>query len=311
LPRAGQALHYIGLAKAQQGDPHGLADLEESVRLAESVGPALANRTANNFADALYEAADLERAHPLQEECLRRAEQIGNVEQIRFQQGIQAVSYWEQGRWQEALACADSLLADVEAGASHYHETAARVARSFISFARGDEERALGDAVRALEQGRAIADPQVLLASLAGAVRIYAGAGRFDDANAMLTEWLPLYSRSGAWLTSYTAILAAAVHRLGRGAELGAAVAASPSTPWAEAARAYARNDPAVAASIYGSFGAAVHAAEAHLLAAEGLIIAGRRTEANTHLHKALDFYRAVQATRFVREGEALLAAAS
>jgi hypothetical protein len=54
-----------------------------------------------------------------------------------------------------------------------------------------------------------------------------------------------------------------------------------------------------------------VHAAEAHLVAAEKLIVAGRRTEADTHLQKALDFYRSVQATRYVREGEALLAAAS
>jgi hypothetical protein len=101
------------------------------------------------------------------------------------------------------------------------------------------------------------------------------------------------------------------VHRLGRGPELGTVLGASPRTPWAEAAEAHARNDPAVAASIYATFGAAVHAAEAHLLATEQLIAAGKRTEADTHLQKALDFYRSVQATRFVREGEALLAAAS
>jgi Flp pilus assembly protein TadD len=48
--------------------------------------------------------------------------------------------------------------------------------------------------------------------------------------------------------------------------------------------------------------------AELRLRAAEALVRAGRRAEADVHLRKALDFYRSVGATRYIREGEALLA---
>lgn len=52
-------------------------------------------------------------------------------------------------------------------------------------------------------------------------------------------------------------------------------------------------------------------AALARLWAAERLVLEGRRAEADVHLQKALAFYRAVGATRYIRRGEALLAAAS
>jgi hypothetical protein len=45
------------------------------------------------------------------------------------------------------------------------------------------------------------------------------------------------------------------------------------------------------------------------LHAAEQLLAEGRRAEADGHPKPALAFYRAVGATRFVREGETLLAA--
>ncbi len=45
------------------------------------------------------------------------------------------------------------------------------------------------------------------------------------------------------------------------------------------------------------------------LRAAERLVADGRRAEADVQLQKALAFYRSVGATRYIREGEALLAA--
>ena len=48
--------------------------------------------------------------------------------------------------------------------------------------------------------------------------------------------------------------------------------------------------------------------AYARLRAAKALIAKGRRPEADAELHHALAFYRSVGATRFIREGEALLA---
>jgi hypothetical protein len=45
--------------------------------------------------------------------------------------------------------------------------------------------------------------------------------------------------------------------------------------------------------------------------AAAQLVAEGRRAEADEQLRRALAFYRSVGATRYVREGEALLAASA
>jgi hypothetical protein len=50
--------------------------------------------------------------------------------------------------------------------------------------------------------------------------------------------------------------------------------------------------------------------AHARLWAAKVLVAAGRRAEADQQLAQALAFFRAVGADQYVREGEALLAAA-
>ena len=47
------------------------------------------------------------------------------------------------------------------------------------------------------------------------------------------------------------------------------------------------------------------------LRAAESFAAQGKRREADEQLDRALTFFRSVGATRYVREGEALLAAAS
>ena len=47
------------------------------------------------------------------------------------------------------------------------------------------------------------------------------------------------------------------------------------------------------------------------LRAAEAFVGEGRRAEADEQLRRALAFYRGVGATRYVREGEALLAASA
>jgi len=51
--------------------------------------------------------------------------------------------------------------------------------------------------------------------------------------------------------------------------------------------------------------------AEARLCAAQELIEAGHRAEGEAELQKALAFYREVGATRYVQQGEALLAASA
>jgi len=76
-------------------------------------------------------------------------------------------------------------------------------------------------------------------------------------------------------------------------------------TPWIVAARAYPEGDFETAAATYARIGSRPDAAYANLR------LAASRRDADAPLQEALAFYRSVGAMRYIREGEALLAAAS
>jgi tetratricopeptide (TPR) repeat protein len=84
-----------------------------------------------------------------------------------------------------------------------------------------------------------------------------------------------------------------------------------PKTPWRVAALAVAAGDPRHAGDVLGRIGAVSAEAFIRLQAAEALVAAGRRQEADEQLQRALSFYRAVDASRYVRQGETLLAASA
>ena len=86
---------------------------------------------------------------------------------------------------------------------------------------------------------------------------------------------------------------------------------APENTPWAEAARWYFAGEFGRAADRYEQIGSLTDEAEARLRAAKSLIEREEKDDGEVQLERALAFYRRVGATRFVQEGEALLATAS
>lgn len=106
--------------------------------------------------------------------------------------------------------------------------------------------------------------------------------------------------------------LAVVLQALGRGAELVDFIAhITTSTPWLQAATAVATGEFERAADLYAAIGSLPREAFARLEAAERLLAEGRRTEASVQLQQALAFYRAVRASAYLREAEALLAASA
>ena len=98
---------------------------------------------------------------------------------------------------------------------------------------------------------------------------------------------------------------------LGRGAELreGKRERVRLRTRWLERPpKLYAGGDAVRAAEIYAEIGAHADAAMTRLRAAEQLVAADRREEAEAQLGLALEFFRAAGAERYVREAEAVLA---
>jgi len=99
---------------------------------------------------------------------------------------------------------------------------------------------------------------------------------------------------------------------LGRGEELTASLDNEDiGEGWRAAGGALAMGDFGAAAAAYAELGLRPYEARARLHAAARLVGEGRRREADEHLGGALAFYRTVGATRYIREGEGLLAASA
>jgi hypothetical protein len=161
---------------------------------------------------------------------------------------------------------------------------------------------------------RPIKDPQVVLTNGSMAALIFLSVGNEPRARETLDEVLSgiLELREIGFAAVEANLLAWVARAFGRPEDFLEVVRNEPSeTPWLQAARAVAVGDFRGAADILAGIQAPAREAFYRLRAAEQLVAEGRRAEADEQLRPALAFYRSVGATRYVREGESLLAASA
>jgi tetratricopeptide (TPR) repeat protein len=297
------ALVNIGTARANAGDEGGVAELERAIEIGLASNNPDVARAYNNLA---VMQDDTQRAYELQLQGKESADRLGNGTVGRYIEAQLIMSLYELGQWDAFLVGANEFIAACEAGLPNYNESYARERRAAVLMARDDPEAAATDAARALELAREAKDPQALQPALAVRVRVDLALGRLAEARRTARELLSVLE--GA-TTGFGAMrLALHADTLGIAEELPAVLAALPQRPWIRAASAAVEGDFERAVEIAAENGYRADEAELRLRAAEALVRAGRRAEADVHLRKALDFYRSVGATRYIREGEALLA---
>jgi class 3 adenylate cyclase/tetratricopeptide (TPR) repeat protein len=303
-------LNTLGVARAMIGDQGGVADLERSIAIAEDLNSPEAMRAYNNLASIVANLGDLPRAYGLYERARRAAERFGHALALQWLSAQRMDELFWTGRWDDTLEHAEAVVAAAEAGSGPMQVVDARILRARIRLARDDIGGATDDSAAAADLARQTKDPQVAFPALATYAHVLSSAGSTEEADSVATELLESWAASGAtlagpWLPELAAVLAA----LGRGADLAEAAKRVPTaTRWLEAATAQAAGDPGRAAGIYAEIGSLPDEAYARLRAAESLMGASRRGEAEAALTLALDFFRAVDAVGYVREGEALLA---
>ena len=309
----GDTLNTRGLARMALGDLRGIADVESSVAVAVEMNSWRAGRAFLNLGSSLFiTMGDVVRGDAALHHGWRAVEAMGLPVALRWFRTNIAETAFHLGHWEEALELAIPELADPE---PHYMQPVARIVRARIRLVRDDVRGALVDAERAADESRAIRDPQAILAGLAAHAFCAASAGDKEAASATVAELLDEVDRlgpesglAGPWVTE----LAFALHELGREAELaGADERLGPAVPWRNAALAISRGEAVAAADILRDNGALAFEAHARLCAARRLTAEGRHADAEAQLAPALAFYRGVGASAAVREGEALLAAAS
>jgi class 3 adenylate cyclase/tetratricopeptide (TPR) repeat protein len=304
-------LNSLGLARRGANDGDGYAELRESIAVANAINSIEAARGYNNLASILDIDGRLQEAEEAERESKRLAERFGLAGALRWARAGDAFRAYENGEWDEALRFADEFIAEVEAGSPHYLEAITRALRAIMWIARGDVAGALDEGSRALTPGRLAKDPQSLYPALALNAYLSVEAGAIAAARALFDEFFALRHEGREIEFRAPAQPIWAGIQTGYADEFTRIIEASRRTPWAEAAEAMIAEEWIDAADIYERIGARAVEAFTRLRGAEYLASKGRRAEADRELARALGFYRSVGATRFLQQGEALLAASA
>jgi class 3 adenylate cyclase/tetratricopeptide (TPR) repeat protein len=304
------ALNSIGTARVFLGDLEGLDDIEESIEVAERANlPWHSLRGNVNLGVSAFHVGDMRRALDIHRRNLANAERFAIAGAIDWNRAEVAFDLCAVGDWDGALAIADADLSRIEAGAPHYLESQLRHTRARIRLGRNDPDGALADAERGVEVARRARDAQAMLPTSAERARVLFLTGRVDDAVRTIEEILrtigPRPSVEWAWWIVPAAVILTDV---GRADELLALGGEDVPSRWITAARAWSVGDLAGAADAFSAIGSAPDEAFARLKLAQRLAGEGRHAEAEAPLAGALQLFRAMGASRFVREAEQLLA---
>ena len=231
---------------------------------------------------------------------------------LRWFKGVLVDHRYRRGEWDEALRAADEFIAEIEAGSPHYSSFQVYAVRAEMRSARGDSAGAIRDAERALAAGRALDDAQALFFVPCGLhARLRPRVGESTGLVALARELLDALGR-GVGLQFAVINLptfVSALAMLDLSPELVDALAGQLETAWTEAVRAYARGDFAAAAEILQRTARSPRRRKPASAPRSSSSPRVARAEADEQLQQALAFYRSVDATRFVRECEALLTA--
>jgi tetratricopeptide (TPR) repeat protein len=298
------ALTSLSIAHRSLDDPAGDAEIEQALEIAVSIDSPIASVILNNMAVEASFQGDLLRTEELYGRGLSLAERYGERGQMRFIRGNFIFLDFVRGRWDSALAIADSFIAESEA-APHAQAHTAYAVRGVIRVGRDDLDGALADHLRALELAHERQDPQSLVVSLTMAAVTHAERDELDDTRRLAAELLPLLRTHPILGPLFT--LSPWVGELGIRDELLAICATARMTPLNEAARRSIAGDYRGAAEIYGHSGHASGEALQRYQAARGALERGELVEAQEQLRRALEFHRSVDAVYYVRRGERLL----
>jgi class 3 adenylate cyclase/tetratricopeptide (TPR) repeat protein len=293
-----------GQARIDLGDAGGVEDMERALERAKAIRSPLTPLAVGNAAVTLFDLGDLNRAFELVEEAHVYATRLGNRPMLGWLDVLRARGEYWNGSWEDALRHVDEIIAIEQEGIP---EVRPRTIRSQIRLARGRIEEARADAAAALAGGRSSKELQQLHTALATSARASLAAGDRAAALQAIDELAGRFVADGSQqLSASLPDFVVVAVELGRAdAFLEAIGTLGRDTPWIEAARAYAEGDFETAAATYARIGSRPDAAYANLR------LAASRRDAGTPLQEALAFFRSVGATGYIREGEALLAAAS
>jgi tetratricopeptide (TPR) repeat protein len=300
-----KALINVGTARAGLDQEAGLGDIENGIEIASRINLITeVLRGMNNIEVRLVLAGDLTSGRRYAKEVIEFGQRYGHLGFVRFvEYGAGITHAYTSGEWDVLVEDADAMIRMVEEGSAHYNAANPYNRRAMVRLARGDDAGALHDAERALELARPAGDAQVVVPVLAEVAQVHLGTGDHAQALALFDEALDRVRelpRLGFAVYPFHT-LAWLARSFGREAEIEALLSKERAiSRWIPVSQAVLADDFHHAADLLAEIGAPAWEAFYRLQS-------GREDD----VRAALDFYRGVGATRYVREGEALLAASA
>jgi tetratricopeptide (TPR) repeat protein len=306
-------LNLRGNGRCSLGDYGGFGDFEQAIALAEEIHAYEHLHSAfNNLMTRQVALGQLDEAWETLAAMKRNFERSPTKARKRWLHNIEAELGFVKGSWQRSTELVDEMVAESDAGSPHYLDGPTRIVRASIRLVSGDRSGASEDTEKALEWARRSGEGQLLAVALLARAEVLLEAGRSVEASVLADEALEFGDRL-VLLANDLAMVDAAwlMLDLGRAQAYSVLLSDAVEVPWVEAAAAVCAGEFLRAADVLAEIGYRPGEAYARLRAAKQLVEDGRRAEADVELQRALAFWREVGATRYVREGEALLAASA
>ncbi|HVS48588.1 MAG TPA: AAA family ATPase [Candidatus Dormibacteraeota bacterium] len=295
-----RCLDVIGSSRVSLGDEGGLADEVKAIEIGRKARALWELHHAyNNLCVSHMRLGRLHDFDRWLKEWRVANDEVGGTHYGRsWLIDAEATSDYLAGHWDRAVEEIDRFLGGLPEGATHYLEPDLRTVRALIHHARGLDPRA--DVERAVSVSRRSGgDAQTIAPCLCARAALLLADGQTSAAVLDLEDLIALRGQLAMGLNTtaqFPAFAWLAVD-LGRGADAAAALDGAPLTRWTDVGRAILRGDKVAAADLLAEIGHRPAAAYACLRAG------------GSNVHRALDFYRSVGATFYIREAEALLAA--
>ena len=287
-------------------------ELEESDRLLEQImeiappGSYQRFRAYANYAITASADGDRDAWLPRWERALELATRAGDRANILWLESSRIADALDVGRWDEVLWRADAFLAQ----GPHYLDHSILLYKAIVLAARGEREHALALRDRALESTAGITEHQVVIPARMFSAGVTLLADDPSRARELVMEAEVVAANLAYRAPGVGGFIAATIARTGRSDAWLAIHSRGAPTRRILALRLLLSGDVVAGADAWARVSPHDEAC-ARLYAARVLLGEGLRGEADIQLQRGLAFFRAVGATKVVRDGEALLAAAA
>ena len=294
-----QALNNTSIGRLNAGDfAESASQLEQSIEIAVAINSPEAARGYNNLSVLKWILGDAREALRLRRESVRAMERLGDPRRLRFFRSSLVFHLYFAGQWEEVVQLAEELIAEAEQE-PHVGESYARTGRALVRHARGDGAGAVDDVHRAVAIARPARDPQMLVPALTTWLRLAAEHELQDEVEQAAEELNQALAEASSTYAVLTLNALWVARRCGCAESLHQVLERSPPL-WADAGLAILDERYSDAVGPLSEIGDVTDEAYARLLTGEP-----------HEVERALAFYRSVDATRYIRQAEALLAASA